>query len=118
VCEIAEESLMFPEQCEAVYNIIRYLIDRGTLSNDPLTVEMTRRGYPPIFPCKKGFIKLDINQIEWARNNGNWWFMGPIKTLEVTDVKMENLFQADIELLKRLAKKAEFNLNIIPRISE
>ena len=103
---------MFPEQCEAVYNIIRYLIDRDALSNDPLTVEMTRRGYPPIFPCRKGLPKLDINQIEWARNNGNWWFTGPIKALKVTDVKMEKLFQADVDLLKRLAKKAEFDLNI------
>lgn len=87
------------------------MIDKDALSYDPLSVEMTRSGYPSIFPCRSGFPKLDIDQLEWSINHG-WWFTGPVKTLKITDIKKEKLSKADIDLLKRLAKKGDFILKI------
>lgn len=100
------------EQIEAVHKILQYLLDKEALSKDPSTVEMKREGYPSVYPCRGGGLKLDISQIDWALKEGKWWFMGPIKQLKISKVKKEKLSQADITLLRRITKEANFDLSI------
>ena len=101
------------EQIEAVHKILQHLLDKEALSKDPSTVEMKREGYPSVYPCRGGGLKLDISQIDWALKEGKWWFMGPIKQLKISEVKKEKLSQADITSLRRIAKEANFDLSII-----
>lgn len=100
------------EQTEAVHMILQYLLDKEVLSDNPSTVEMTRENYPSVYPCRRGFPKLDIDQIIWAEKEGKWWFIGPIKQLRITQAKKQKLSQADITLLKRIAERAEFSLSL------
>ena len=71
-----------PEEIEAVHTILWFLRDIDGLSDDPAYVEITREGYPSVFPCRKPKEngKLDLEQIDWAKENGKWWFIGPIES--------------------------------------
>lgn len=100
------------EQIKAVHTILQCVLDKEALPNDPATIEMKREGYPSIYPCRSGGLKLDISQIDWALKEGKWWFLGPIKQLKVSEVKKEKLSQADITSLKRIAKEAKFDLSL------
>ena len=88
------------------------LLDREALSADPGTVEMKREGYKSIFPCRRGWPKLDLSQLDLAMKEGKWWFLGPIKQLKVSDVKKSKLSQADMLTFKRLAVHGNFELSI------
>ena len=100
------------EQIEVVHKILQYLLDKEALSKDPSTVEMKREGSPSVYPCRRGGLKLDISQIDWALKEGKWWFLEPIKQLKISEVKKEKLSQADITLLSRIAKEANFDLSM------
>lgn len=101
------------QQIKTVHMILKFLLDKEVLSNDASTVEMTRNGYPSVYPCRWG-ANLDISQIEWALKNGSWWFIGPIRQLKirVAKGKRKKISQSDIDLLKHAAKKAKFSLSI------
>ena len=100
------------EQFEAIQYVLQYLINKEALSSDPATVEMKREGYPSIYPCRHGGQKLDISQIDWALKEGKWWFTGPIKQLRISEIKQENLSQADFTLLVKIAKEAKLDLTM------
>ena len=100
------------EQIKTIHQILKYLLDKESLSNDPLTVEFKRKGYPSVFPCRRGGEKLDIGQVEWALKENKWWFIGSINHLKISKIKKEKLSQDDIKLLKRIAKDIDFNLSL------
>ena len=100
------------EQIEAVHMILQYLLDKEALSNDPSTVEMKREGYPSVYPCRGGGLKLNFSQIDWALKKGKWWFLGSIKQLKISEVKRKKLSQADITFLRRIAQEAKFDLSM------
>jgi len=108
------------EQIKAVHAILDFLLEKQVLSNDPLTVELSREGNPPVFPCgrivqAKAYTQnaLNMDQINWALKEGKWWFIGPIQRLKITKVKRKNLTESDIESLKLIANKEEFSFSIL-----
>ena len=105
-----------PQEIEAVHTILWFLRDIDGLSDDPTYVEMTREGYPSVFPCRKPKEngKLDLEQIDWAKENGKWWFIGPIETLKVgvPSRKKWARFGADKRILQHIAKNAGFMLEL------
>jgi len=109
-----DELPQFPEQVNTVFLILQYLQEKAALSDDPLTVEMTREDYPSVYPCRRPKIEskqLDLTQLIEARKKiGTWWFIGPIKELVISKLKKDKLDKADLRLLDRLANQAEFKL--------
>ena len=102
----------FPEQFKTVFLILHYLREKMALSDDPSTVEMTREGYPSVYPCRRPkdeSKKLDLSQFNEI---GTWWFIGPINELIISKLKKGKIDKADINLLKKLAYQAEFSLEL------
>lgn len=99
-------------QARAVHIIISSLLEKEALSTDPLTVEMKRKGYKSVFPCGRGYPKLNLNQLDWALKEGKWWFNGPIKQLKISKVQKTNLSKADISLFKTMAVNGNFELSM------
>lgn len=109
---MSDKIFEYPEQTKAVYDAMKYLMDKNALSEDPLNVEMTREGYKPVNPCSRGVDKLDLRQLEEAKKEGKWWFIGPIKSLRITNVRRSRLSQADVDLLKRITEEAKISLSL------
>ena len=105
-----------PEEIEAVYTILSFLREIDGLPDTPINVEFTREGYPSVHPCRKPKEdgKIDIDQIEWARENGKWWFLGPIETLKIGIPRKKKWahFKADERILTYIAKNAGFELEL------
>ena len=107
------ENPNFPEQTKVVYTILEYLIDKKTLNNEPQDVEMITEGRRHITPCRRGSEEIDLKQVEWAKNNGKWWFIGPITELRISLKDKTPITGVDVSLLKRLAESADFELKIL-----
>jgi hypothetical protein len=108
-----EENANFPEQTKVVHAILEYLIDKKTLNNEPKDVEMITEGKRTITPCRRGSEEIDLKQVEWAKNNGKWWFIEPITELRISLKDKTPITGADVSLLKRLAESADFELKIL-----
>jgi len=76
--------LEYPEQTKAVYNIVRFL----------------------------GFGELNLDQLEWARKEGTWWFIGPVTELKVGLKDKFVITDEEMALLERLAQDAGLKLTI------
>jgi hypothetical protein len=64
------------ELTKAIYFVIEKLMKRGYL-HLPDDVEFVRPGYKSVFPCGKGHGQeglLDLHQLMWASERGNFWF--------------------------------------------
>jgi hypothetical protein len=108
-----EENADFPEQTKVVHAILEYLIDKKTLNNEPKDVEMITEGRRSITPCRRGTEEIDLKQVKWAKNNGKWWFSGPITEMRISLKDKTPIKGADVSLLKRLAESADFELKIL-----
>jgi len=107
------ENLNYPEQTKVVYAILHYLIDKKTLNNEPKDIEIITEERRSNTSHRRGPKKIDLKQIEWAKNNGKWWFIGPITELRITLKDKTPITGADVSLLKRLAESADFELKIL-----
>lgn len=106
------EEFEYPEQTRAVYNIVRFLVDKKALGEDPSKVEMMRQDRRSVMPCGRGFGELDLEQLEWARKEGRWWFIGPVTELKLGLKDKAMITGGDKALLKRLAQDAGFKLTL------
>ena len=104
--------LEYPEQTKAVYNIVRFLVDKKALGEDPTKVEMLREDRRSVMPCRKGFGELNLDQLEWARKEGTWWFIGPVTELKVGLKDKFVITDEEMALLERLAQDAGLKLTI------
>ena len=107
------KDLDYPEQTKAVSNILRYLIEKKILDNDPYKIEMFREDRNSIMPCRKGPRELDLEQLEWAKKNEKWWFTGPIENLQIKIKDKSLLGKEEFNLLEQLAIDANFTLKLI-----
>jgi hypothetical protein len=107
------KNLDYPVQTKAVYNILRYLVEKKALDNDPYKIEMFREDRKSIMPCRKGLGELDLEQLEWAKDNGKWWFTGPIEKLQIKMKEKSLLNKAETNLLEQLAIDANFILQLL-----
>lgn len=91
------------EQIYALHTILHAFETKGLLSDDPLSICIEREGYPPVYPCGRGYAGLDLHQVDWAFENNQFWFGGAIKTLWLElDAKSE-IDASKVELSKWLA---------------
>jgi len=77
--------LIPPELVTTTLSIVKMILGKRLVSDNPNSIEIVRVGRPPVFPCRKSQRpdKLDISQLEWAAEKGEFWFFGPIKSLNV-----------------------------------
>ena len=61
------------------------ILEKRLISGNPRNIEIARTDRPPVFPCRKSYGPdlLDISQLDWAAENRSFWFLGPIKSLNV-----------------------------------
>lgn len=86
----AVDDLMIPSYSESeltseIYHIIQNLVQEGRISGNPENVRIERVNREVIRPCRRSSHpnSLNLEQLEWAANNGHFWFLGPIKSLKV-----------------------------------
>ena len=77
--------LIDPELVATLLSIIKMILGKRLVSDHTNSIEIVRVGRPPVVPCRKSQRpdKLDISQLEWAAEKGEFWFFGPIKSLNV-----------------------------------
>ena len=68
-----------------IYQIVRNLLQQGRISSNPENVKIQRLRRESIRPCGKspGPLPLNLNQLQWATQQGHFWFLGPIKSLKL-----------------------------------
>jgi hypothetical protein len=73
------------EWARAIYPVIKMLCEQSLVSRNPRYVRIKRSGRKPVYPCRRSFGPdlLDISQLEKAAHDGKYWFLGPIKSLEI-----------------------------------
>ncbi len=83
--KVATHSLSEAELAGEIYHIVSTLIKQGRISGNPENVRIERVNREAILPCRrsKDPNTLNLEQLEWAANNGHFWFLGPIKSLKV-----------------------------------
>jgi len=74
-----------PELASEIYHIVRNLVKEGRISGNPENVRIERVNREAIRPCRRSSDpnSLNLEQLEWAANDGRFWFLGPIKALKV-----------------------------------
>lgn len=84
------DKVMIPSRSEAelaseIYHIVSNLVKEGRVSGKPENVRIERVNREAILPCRRSKEpnSLNLEQLEWAANNGHFWFLGPIKSLKV-----------------------------------
>ena len=96
-----------PVQANALYKIVKSLSNLGLLQDDPLSVCIEREGRKPVYPCSRGYPKLDLSQLEWAREKGGFWFLGQIKTIWIElDEKQKQTWNSEA-FIRRFMEMAE-----------
>lgn len=99
-----------PNLTKTVYTVIWSLLQQGVFSPQPENVIIERVGGTDIFPCRRsyGAEGLDLSQLEWAANEGRFWFNGPFKAIKI--IKDKGLIQGDLRLeLDRMSFSASLN---------
>lgn len=78
-------SLSEAELAGEIYHIVSNLVKEGRVSGNPENVRIERVNRVAIKPFRRSKQpnSLNLAQLEWAANNGRFWFLGPIKSLEV-----------------------------------
>ena len=73
------------EWTRAIYLVVKTLCEQSLVSRNPRYVRIKRAGRKPIYPCRRscGPDLLDISQLEKAAQDGKYWFLGPITSLEI-----------------------------------
>jgi len=71
------------ELAKIILQVVGMLCDKKLVSHDPTSVQIKRQGRGRIYPCRRssGRDVLDLSQLRWADEKGQFWFMGPIKSL-------------------------------------
>lgn len=87
-----------PNLTKKVYLVIRSLQDQGVFSPQPENVMIERAGGNDIYPCRRsyGAEGLDLSQLEWAANEGRFWFNGPVRAIKI--IQDKGLIQGDLRL--------------------
>ncbi len=69
--------LIPPELVTTILSIVKMLLGKRLVSDDPRSIEIVRVGRPSVFPCRKSQRpdKLDISQLEWAAEKGEFFFL-------------------------------------------
>jgi len=82
---VVTHSLSEPELASEIYHIVSNLVKEGLISGNPENVSIERVNREAILPCRRSKEpnSLNLEQLEWAANNGHFWFLGPIKSLKV-----------------------------------
>ena len=67
------------------YAIVRTLWEKRLISRDPLSIRIERSDRNPIPPCARSYgpDPVDMSQLEWAAQNGRFWFAGLVKSLNI-----------------------------------
>jgi len=78
--------LIPPELVTTTLSIVKMILGKRLVPDNPRSIEIVRVGRPSVFPCRKSQRpgKLDISQLEWAAEKGEFFFLGPIKSLNVS----------------------------------
>jgi hypothetical protein len=73
------------EWAGAIYSVVRTLCEQGLVARNPRYVRIKRVGRKPVYPCRRssGPDLLDLSQLEKAAQDGKYWFLGPITSLEI-----------------------------------
>jgi hypothetical protein len=73
------------ELAREIYYIVDNLVKEGRISGNPENVRIERKNRVTILPCRrsKDPNSLNLKQLEWAANNGHFWFHSPITSLKV-----------------------------------
>jgi hypothetical protein len=68
-----------------IHSIVKMILGKRLIPCDPRSIEIVRVERPSVFPCRKSYgpDQLDISQLDWAAEKGSFWFLGPIKSLNV-----------------------------------
>ncbi len=74
-----------PQLARIIYEIVKMLCDKNLVSGDPLKIQIQRTDREPIHPCGRshGPDVLNMSQLAWAAEQGHFWFLGSIKSLDV-----------------------------------
>lgn len=82
---VVTHSLSEDELAKEIYHIVSSLVKEGWISGNPENVRIERVNRRTILPCRRSKKpnSLNLEQLEWAANNGRFWFHGPIKSLKV-----------------------------------
>ncbi len=78
----------YPSEAELtkeIHHIVKTLMKEGKLSGNPEDVIIERVSRHPIKPCRRSKEpnSFNLTQLEWAENEGRFWFPGPIKSLMI-----------------------------------
>lgn len=74
------------EQARVMYTTMKLLGELHLLKQDPYSVSIERAGRDPIYPCgrSKNDETLNLNQLEYMEEKGQFFFAKPITSLNVT----------------------------------
>ncbi len=73
------------EWTRAIFPVVKMLSEQGLVSRNTRYVRIKRSGRKPVYPCRRSYGPdlLDISQLEKAAQDGKYWFLGPITSLEI-----------------------------------
>jgi hypothetical protein len=78
------EEFTNPEIIKTLPHIIHSLLLKKVFSPLRENVIIERIDREPIYPCRRyGPEGLDLDQLEWAANEGHFWFSGPIRAIKI-----------------------------------
>lgn len=101
-----------PELASEIYHIVRNLIKEGLISGNPENVRIERVNREAIRPCRRSSDpnSLNLEQLEWAANNGRFWFLGPIKALKVIlSSKVQEILVSELNRISFITILNELN---------
>jgi sporulation protein YlmC with PRC-barrel domain len=73
------------DRASEIYNIVNTLVKEGRVLGNPEDIRIERVNREPVLPCRRGkdTNTLNLEQLEWAAKKGEFWFLGPIKSLKI-----------------------------------
>lgn len=101
------------ELTREIYHIVDNLVKEGRISGNPENVRIERKNRMAILPCRrsKDPNSLNLKQLEWAANNGHFWFHGPIKSLKVMlgGSKFQEMLVSELDRISFITVLNELN---------